>query len=507
MSDPTMQPITALPLAKPAPPKRIPAPWVAATQIFWWLVFAAVVGMNLLAISPLYEFLQHACVSDECNDFQLRLFLFRGWLAMGFTAQAYAAIAMAVNFIPTFAYLIVGAILFFAKPIERMVYFTSLVLILFGGVTYSGTVIILTQQNPLWWYPIVVFNFLGGLGILVFFFLFPNGELAPPWSRYWVAFLFLHQVLETINFRPINLRFLPQVYVDVVFVVSVMSVVIAQLWRYRYVSNATERRQTKWVVYGTSLALFTFIGAALTFVAIPGLTENVLAEVGLSLILGVLISIIPISIAIAMLRSRLWDIDLIINRTIVYGSMTAIIAGMLAVLSDAARKFFLALTGETSEIAPMVATLLIVALFEPIRKRVQEFVDRHFKYATGALGAFGDKVSEFVQMNDADALAKRFLKETLASFDVESGAIYLGHDKSLRLVSSAGEWNGRAVLGVPLEHAGRSVGLLALGTRTSGDTFSEQERASLQKTAAVVAHAIVLAEKVDGESFSVHPST
>ena len=59
--------------------------------------------------------------------------------------------------------------------------------------------------------------------------------------------------------------------------------------------------------------------------------------------------------------------------------MTAIIAGLLAVLSDLAKRFFLAVTGETSEFAPIVATLIIVAAFEPIRKRVQDFMDRHFK--------------------------------------------------------------------------------------------------------------------------------
>lgn len=410
--------------------------WTIARWL-WWLIFIAIVVMNLLAIAPTFQLWQRECVTADCNDQQLKLFLFRDWLAMGFPRASYAGLALVINFIPIAAYLIVGAILFFAKPKDRMCFLTSLSLIMFGGVTYAGLVNILARDNPLWWYPILFLNFWGSLGIIIFFFLFPNGEFVPRSTRTIFALLAINQVLELLSFPPIHWDFLPRPFVDGVFILTILCLVLAQIYRYRRVSNAKERQQTKWVVYGTSVGLVSFILSTLVFISIPGLGDRVLAEIGLSFLLSILISAVPISIAIAMLRSRLWDIDLIINRTIVYGTMTAIVAGLLAVLSDLARKFFLALTGESSELAPIVATLLIVALFEPIRKRVQEFVDRHFKYATaGTLGAFADKVSDFVQLSDADALARRFLRETLTSFDVESGAIYLGEGISLRLVSS-----------------------------------------------------------------------
>ncbi len=476
--------------AKAAPRSR---GWEFAPYV-WWVIFGAVIWMNLLAIAPTYQFWQRECVIGECYDMQLRLFQLRAWLAMGFTREAYAALALASTLLPAAVYILVGLILFRAKPRDGMVYFTSLTLVLFGGVTYSGILGILARENPLWWYPVLALDLLGSVFIIAFFYVFPNGHFAPRWMRYVLALYALEQVLELLNNPPINLRFMPEIVVDGAFILSVLSVVATQVYRYRRVATPAERRQTKWVVYATSLALIGFIGSALLFVSIQALYENVLAEVMLTFLLAVLISVIPISIAIAMLRARLWDIDLIINRTIVYGAMTAIVAGLLAVLSDLARKFFLALTGETSELAPIVATLLIVALFEPIRKRVQGFVDRHFKYATGTLGAFGDKVSEFVQMNDAHALARRFLQETLTSFDVASGAVYLGEGNAMQLVASAGNWSGHGALGVPLEYAGKRVGLIALAARKNGDAYSEQDRAGLDKIAAVVAHAIVLAE-------------
>ncbi len=472
--------------------------WTMA-QWIWWAIFAAVLVMNILAIAPTYQLWQRECVSGDCVDQQLRLFHLRSWLALGFSREAYALIALVANFIPIAIYLLVGLVLFRAKPRERMVFFTSLTLVLFGGVTYAALLPILARGNPLWWYPILLFDFFGSLGIIVFFFVFPNGAFAPPWTRYLIGLFALEEILELFNNPPINWRFLPSFVPDSAFILTVASIVVVQLYRYRRVSNATERRQTKWVVYGTSIALIGFIASALIFVSVPALYENVIAEVGLTLLLALLISAIPLSIAIAMLRARLWDIDLIINRTLVYSVMTAIIAGLLAVLSDLAKGLLLAFTGRASELAPMVATLIIVAVFDPIRKRVQEFMDKHVKYAKGTLGAFGEELGKFVQMNDANALARRFLNEAVTTLDAEGGAIYLGQGTHMRLVSSTAQWNGHAVLAMPMEYAGIHVGMIALSARATGDEYDDSARATMHDMTALVARAILIAQNVKHE--------
>jgi hypothetical protein len=289
---------------------------------------------------------------------------------------------------------------------------------------------------------------------------------------------------------------MPQFVVDATFIATILAVVAVQLYRYRWVSNARERRQTKWVVYGTSISLVGFISAALLFVTLPPLYESVIANVSLTFLLALLISAIPVCIAIALLRARLWDIDLIINRTLVYGVMTAIVAGLLAVLSDLAKGVFLALTGRATELAPMVATLMIVALFDPIRKRVQGFVDRHFKYATGTFGEFAEELARYVQMNDADELARRFLKEALATFDARGGAVYLGQGAEQRVVSTVGTWDGQAGMSAPLEYGGKNWGMVELGPALNGDPYDDAERASLKNMSALVARAIQVAHPV-----------
>jgi hypothetical protein len=115
--------------------------------------------------------------------------------------------------------------------------------------------------------------------------------------------------------------------------------------------------------------------------------------------------LIPLSIGVAVLRSRLFDIDVVINRTLVYGPLTAMLVLFYVVGVVSLQYAFRVLTGQESQIAIVASTLAIAALFNPLRKRVQAFVDRHFyrrKYdAAKTLEAFSAKLRD---ETDLDAL-------------------------------------------------------------------------------------------------------
>jgi hypothetical protein len=117
--------------------------------------------------------------------------------------------------------------------------------------------------------------------------------------------------------------------------------------------------------------------------------------------------LVPLSISIAVVRSHLFDIDVVINRTLVYGSLTAMLIGLYFGAIVVSQRLFVLLTGEKSTLAVVASTLLIAALFTPLRRRIQGFIDRRFyrrKYdARKTLEAFSSKLRD---ETDLDALSE-----------------------------------------------------------------------------------------------------
>jgi len=160
----------------------------------------------------------------------------------------------------------------------------------------------------------------------------------------------------------------------------VVSVTWSLVYRYRRFSSEAQRRQTRWVVFGTTL------GVAGTFpLQLPVDLSLVGGDTPLTLLflkVGFALSfmLIPLSIGVAVLRSHLFDIDVVINRTLVYGSLTAMLALVYFGGVTATQAVLQTLTGQEKlpQLAIVVSTLLIAALFTPFRYRIQSFIDRRF---------------------------------------------------------------------------------------------------------------------------------
>src|SRR3712207_2520927 len=163
-----------------------------------------------------------------------------------------------------------------------------------------------------------------------------------------------------------------------VFLGSVVSMVWSQIYRFLRVSSPAQRQQSKWVVFGLTL------GVAGTFPSqLPVDLSLVGGDTPLTLLflkVGFVLSLIliPLSIGVAVLRSHLFDIDVLINRTLVYGSLTTVLVALYFSGIVLLQRLFVALTSEQSTLAVVASTLLIAALFNPLRRRIQSFIDRRF---------------------------------------------------------------------------------------------------------------------------------
>ena len=166
-------------------------------------------------------------------------------------------------------------------------------------------------------------------------------------------------------------------------------------------ARGEERQQIKWFAYAASVVV---IGAILTYVVPEATDARWVGRVGLALLAVGFVGI-PIAIGIAILKYRLYNIDLLINRTLVYGLLTVSLVGVYVGIIVVLQGLVRTLTGQGSQLAIVASTLAVAALFDPLRRLIQSFIDRRFyrrKYdARKTLEAFSAKLRE---ETDLDAL-------------------------------------------------------------------------------------------------------
>jgi hypothetical protein len=191
-----------------------------------------------------------------------------------------------------------------------------------------------------------------------------------------------------------------------VVLVSWLFAVAAMITRMDQARGA-ERQQLKWFVYGVALLVIGFLAAFLGF----GL-HSVAWFLGIAAF-----NFLPIAAGIAILRYRLYDIDVVINRTLVYGSLSALLALMYVGSIILLQGLLRALTGETSQLAVVASTLAIAAMFVPLRRRVQAFIDRRFyrrKYDMAkTLQEFNAKLRDDVDLDSVTEDLVEVVKETM----------------------------------------------------------------------------------------------
>jgi hypothetical protein len=266
----------------------------------------------------------------------------------------------------------------------------------------------------LWKLSAETISFVGSALLILFLFLFPDGRFVPRWTRFLVAVCIGALVPISFFYDSVTFVFGNSMLNAVLATCFVGVTVFAQIYRYRRVSDPTQRLQTRWVVFGIvsalggacALALLDFISPHGVASGLPGSTA-----------LFCFAFLIPLSIGVAVLRSRLFDIDVLINRTLVYGCLTVTLAlvyfGGVVLL----QRTLVFLTGGGTQFTVVVSTLAIAALFVPLRRRIQDFIDRRFyrgKYdARKTLEAFAGKLRDETNLQALSAELVKVVRETM----------------------------------------------------------------------------------------------
>ncbi|MHB8625134.1 MAG: sensor histidine kinase [Aggregatilineales bacterium] len=424
---------------------------------------------------------------------------------IGVTADICTVLIMIPDTVTVIMFLAIAALIFFRKPADPMAMLTSLILMLFG-LTTPDPIILLTEQ-PGWHFVASLPYKLSVGALLILLYRFPDGRWIPRWTRplalVWAAWVGSWLFVPALN--PFSTSFTSgELLVSGCFATAL----VAQIVRYRHVSLPLQRQQTKCIVAGGAFALMLYGFARFLRVYdinLLGLPASL--NVGFILLLrDSAICLIPISMGIAILRFRLWEIDFIINRTLVWGVLSVCVVAIYILVVGALAALF-----QTSGILAisLVGTGLIAILIQPLHHRLQRGVN-HLLYGERddpytVLARLGQRLEVAIAPGAMLLTIVSTVKEALKLPYV---AIALYQDEGLTVAETAGTPVPDAIA-VPFSYQSRPVGQLLLGPRAPNETFSQADRRlldNLAHQAGVAIHAARLTADLQGMTIDLQRS-
>jgi hypothetical protein len=343
-----------------------------------WLGLIILTLAIFFASLPLYlAQLKTPCAGTACWYTQLSPSQGEALKGIGLSPDVYAGYTVALTLATVGLCLIVSTLIVWRRPDDWMALLVALLLVVFGPIYATSSVVAFASP---WQMPNACLYFLAVAFFLLVFLQFPSGQFVPRWMC-WTFVVFLAGLFPTAFVAPL----MPNTPIDrltsLASVGELAMLAIVQVHRYRRVSSPMERQQTKWVVFGIALAVTAPVVGSVLLLMFPTLAEpGSLYPVAVNMVSAIGPLFIPLSFGFAILRSRLWDIDAIINKALVYGLLTSLLgalyAGLIIGLENLAKLFGGTAAQNPAEL--VISTLAIAALFLPVRQRIQAIIDRRF---------------------------------------------------------------------------------------------------------------------------------
>jgi signal transduction histidine kinase len=319
---------------------------------------------------------------------------------------------------------------------------------------------------------------------VLFFLLFPSGRFSPRWLRWPVLLLFTVSVIAALV-APTSTRGSH----FALWLCGLAAAASVQAWRYRAVSTPVQRRQTRWLVFGFSaavLAVATLYGTAgLLGIKPPSASALVVELAGQTL--GMLLFLpIPLAVVIGMTRHGLWDIDLLVNRALLYGGLSLSVAAAygLAVGSG------LLAAGGRGLAASMLIGLIVAVLFNPARSSLQSAVNRLM------YGQRDEPYRLLTQMGaqlegtaEPATLLTSITESVTQGLRLPYAAIFAFRPNGPSLAAESGHPSAHLIT-IPLVHQGVTVGELRVAARTGEEELGLTDRRLLSDLARPVAASV-----------------
>jgi hypothetical protein len=507
---------------------------LAAARSVWIVLAVALLGMVVYSFGWNDAWMNPALPAAELSTLQ----------QLGIRLSAYAVILATLELMVVISFSAAAFVIFWSKRDDGTALLVATALLTFG-VTVFPVISIPALQGIV---RIVQIVGIATAGLTIF--LFPNGRFFPAWTRLlasvlgiWLTALL---IFPEVSSSLVSLDWLNPAHSVVrlfawllgtdittgTFTQAVQSIrdigvvsmlvggfgagAVAQVYRYSHTADPAERQQTKLVVFGlavavTSAVLYYLPPVFLESLREPGALRWIFQAAGQA-VFSVTLILVPLFLLIAVLRYRLWDVDVLINRTLVYVLLTGVLAAVYFGTVYVFQALVRAVTGQGSDWVLVGSTLVIAALFRPVRDRVQIFIDRRFyREKVDYRRAFLEFGRELRTLIDLPELERTLVNRVIELLHTRYAAIYLRDagngfppaysrqippeaaadlalaPEDIRRLGSGAIVHPSAALPFPLlvpllaAQSGNNalLGILALGPRLSGEGYSREDQSIL----------------------------
>ncbi len=389
------------------PETRLPGRRLILARVAWVTVVTLIVTLFLARLPAYSTALQTICTGAACGSAQPTPDSAQALQKLGLSVSAYAAFTLALDIALALVCFTLGAVIFWRRSDDWMALLGALAVV--ASVALNPNVYGMDMTSAWGWIAMGMYVFGGGMYVLVL--SLSDGRFVTRWAR-WLLLCWGVAVIHYFIFM--------NFFYSLVWLAALGLLLIAQASHRRTASSPLQRQQGKWFLFGGGVEVIITVGSIVPLLIFPSLGQaGSFYQLVTALAFIVLSFIFPLCIGLAILRYRLYDIDLIIHRTLVYSTLTVTLALVYFGLILSLQSLVHLVTGTISEqpLVVVASTLAIAALFQPLRRRIQLGIDRRFyrrKYdAARTLAAFSATARDEVDLNQLCTKLVTVVEETM----------------------------------------------------------------------------------------------
>ena len=437
-----LAPDAAAVAAPSAPRRRVPpsaASWMSAplrgrklraARLAWCLaVFVAALFLVGLAPARMNQIFSLAADNAE------------GLRQLGLSEEFFAGYLTALDLLLSLVFAGCGIILFLRKSDNWLSILVSVCAIV-QGVAMVRPEDTFGVAPPEWRTFAILLTAAVGIACILCLVVLPDGRFVPAYTKpvtgFWAVCLvarygFFPQFARP-DGRPVSDVANPGPWVSLLILMlaigGFVTAGVAQVQRYRRLTDATQRQQIKWYVFGLTVAIVGIVVTQLPAIFLPAVHDPGVARIVYALVAVPVFYLatmtIPVTLLFALLRYRLWEVDALINRSLVYGALTAALIAVYFASAAILQRGIESLTGQRSDLAIMASTLMIALLFQPMRARLQALIDQRFyRRSLSFREAFAEFAHEVRTIIDLRQLLSLLVDRTADVLDVTHAAVFL----------------------------------------------------------------------------------